>query len=203
MARLPRIDFPGVPQHLVVRGNNRGLMFRDDGDRLLATGHAQGELSELMQRVGRKFARVVNLRWGRTGSLFEGRFRSCLIDSEAYLFNCMAYIELNPVRAGIVAAPGDFRWSSYRQNASGSPRPPIAPHALYNGLGVGPNDRGKAYCEIVNAGTGDPEIERIRTSVRKCRALGSEAFCARIEGRLERAVAPRERGRPKRGRVQK
>jgi REP-associated tyrosine transposase len=143
MPRLPRID---LPQHLVVRGNNRGAMFRDDADRiiflgyleealdacacdlhayalmdnhvhLLATGHALGELSEVMQRVGRKFARVVNLRWGRTGTLFEGRFRSSLVDSEAYLFTCMTYIELNPVRAGIAAAPdGAARWA--RRNSA-------------------------------------------------------------------------------------
>jgi putative transposase len=114
MARLARIDIPGIPQHLIVRGNNRSLMFRDDADRcifmgfldqslaecacdlhayvlmsnhvhLLATGHVEGELSQLMQRIGRKYARLVNLRWGRTGTLFEGRFRSSLVDSEAYL----------------------------------------------------------------------------------------------------------------------
>src|SRR5690349_8843778 len=120
MARLPRIDVPGVPQHLIVRGNNRSTLFRDDADRcvflqlleralddcvcdlhayvlmdnhvhLLATGNASGELSEMMQRIGRKFARLVNLRWDRTGTLFEGRFRSSLVDSENYLLTCMRY----------------------------------------------------------------------------------------------------------------
>ena len=232
MARMPRIDLPDVPQHIIVRGNNRGLIFRDDADRLiflryleealdacacdlhayvlmdnhvhlLATAHIRGELSELMQRVGRKFARVINMRWGRTGTLFEGRFRSSLIDSEAYLLNCMAYIELNPVRAGIATAPGAFAWSSYGQNAGGSPRPPITPHPIYGSLGTQPADRGKAYRDLVNAGLGSPDIERIRASIRKCRALGSDAFCAQVEARLERTVAPREQGRPKRGQVQK
>lgn len=228
MSRLPRIDFPGVPQHLIVRGNNRGLMFRDDGDRIvflrylqdaldacacdlhayvlmdnhvhfLATGHAAGELSELMQRVGRKFARVVNLRWGRTGTLFEGRFRSSLVDTESYLFTCMSYIELNPVRAGMVSAPGDYAWSSYAHNASGNPRAPIVPHPLYFSLGVDAAERGKAYCDMVRAGPSDSDIERIRTSARKCRALGSEDFCAQLEARLERLVVAREQGRPRKG----
>src|SRR4026208_2512142 len=130
MARLPRIDVPGIPQHLIIRGNNRSILFRDDADRciflqlvekalgvcacdlhayvlmtnhvhLLATGHLVGELSEMMQRIERKFARLVALRWDRTATLSEGRFRSSLVQSEAYLFTCMQYIELNPVRAGI------------------------------------------------------------------------------------------------------
>ncbi len=226
MARLPRIDFPGVPQHLIVRGNNRGLMFRDDGDRiiflrylqdalgacvcdlhayvlmdnhvhLLATGHVAGELSELMQRIGRKFARVVNLRWGRTGTLFEGRFRSSLVDTETYLLTCMSYIELNPVRAGMVAAPGDYEWSSYRQNASGTPRLPVVPHPLYQALGAGPAERAKAYSGMVAAGLSDSDLDRIRTSARKCRALGSEQFCAQLEVRIGRAIVPRDQGRPK------
>jgi putative transposase len=228
MARLPRIDLPGLPQHLIVRGNNRGLMFRDDGDRiiflrylvealdacacdlhayvlmdnhvhLLATGHAPGELSELMQRVGRKFARVVNLRWGRTGTLFEGRFRSSLIDSDAYLFTCMSYIELNPMRAGMVDAPGDYIWSSFKENASGAPRAPLVPHPLYHELGASVLERGKAYRAMVDAGVSDGDIERVGDSVRKCRALGSEEFCEEVAARLQRTAAPRAQGRPENG----
>lgn len=228
MARLPRIDFPGMPQHLVVRGNNRGVLFRDDADRiiflryltealdacacdlhayvlmenhvhLLATGHLQGELSELMHRVGGKFARLMNLRWSRTGTLFEGRFRSSLVDSEQYLFTCMAYIELNPVRAGIVAAPRDYAWSSYRQNSSGSPEPPVVPHPLYHALGHAESERGSAYRAIVEAGLGDGALDRIRSSVRKCRVLGSEEFCSQVEARLARAVDPKQQGRPRKG----
>jgi putative transposase len=233
MSRLPRLDLPGVPQHLIVRGNNRATIFRDDGDRitflrylddaleacvcdlhayvlmdnhvhLLATGHVAGELSDFMQRVGRKYVRPFNLRWSRTGTLFEGRFRSSLVDSEAYLFTCMTYIELNPVRAGMVVAPGDFAWSSYRQNASGDPRGPLVPHPLYRDLGAGQVDRASAYREMVKIGLSDSDLERIRDSARKCRALGSEAFCARVEAELGRAAVPRPQGRPrKRGQVQK
>lgn len=233
MARLPRIDIPGVPQHLIVRGNNRGAMFRDEGDRiifmryleealdscgcdlhayvlmgnhvhLLATAQVRGGISELMQELGRKFARVFNLRWGRTGTLFEGRFRSSLVDSEAYLFTCMAYIELNPVRARMVDAPGDYPWSSFRSNSSGRPGAPLVPHRLYAGLGRSPAERACAYREMVESGVGKQELERIRAAAQKSRALGTPAFCARIEAELERTITPREKGRPrKRGQDQK
>ena len=129
MARLPRIDVPGVPQHLIVRGNNKADIFRDDADRaiflkfmedafaahacdlhafvlmtnhvhLVATGHLPGELSDLMQRIESKFAKLMNLRWGRSGTLFEGRFRSSLVETDRYFMTCMVYVECNPVRAG-------------------------------------------------------------------------------------------------------
>lgn len=228
MPRRPRIDVPGVPQHLIVRGNNRALLFRDDADRqifmtflgqaldtcacdlhayvlmpnhvhLLATGHLPGELSELMQRVGRKFARVMNIRWHRTGTLFEGRFRSSLVDSEAYLLTCMRYIELNPVRAGIVRNPGDFFWSSYHDNAGGSPSRPVVPHDLYRRLGAGPRQRAAEYVRLVAAGIREEDLSRIRESAAKCRALGSEAFCKEIGVQLARPVAPQPRGRPGKG----
>lgn len=226
MAKLPRIDVPGVPQHLIVRGNNGSDMFRDDADRsiflqflgealaacpcevhayvlmtnhvhLLTTGHVPGQLSEMMQRVGRKFARLVNPRWGRTGTLFEGRFWSSLIDSEVYLLTCMRYIELNPVRAGIVRHPRDFGWSSYRQNASGAPSFPLAAHELYLRLGQTPQARASTYRSLVESGVSDADLIRIRTSAAKCRALGSDAFCKELEARLDRPVSPRPPGRPK------
>ena len=233
MGRLPRIDIPGVPQHLIVRGNDRRAIFRDDGDRiifmryleealdvcgcdlhayvlmgnhvhLLVTAHGAGGISELMQELGRKFARVFNLRWGRTGTLFEGRFRSSLVDSEAYLFTCMAYIELNPVRVGMVAAPGDYPWSSFRLNSSGRPGPPLVPHPLYGGLGRSPAECASAYRRMVEGGVRTEELERIRAAAHKCRALGTARFCARMESELERSVTPRGRGRPKkRGQDQK
>ncbi len=233
MARLPRIDMPGVPQHLIVRGNNRVPMFRDDADRmvflrfleealgtcacdlhayvlmtnhvhLLATGHVAGELSEMMQRIGRRFARLMNERWGRTGTLFEGRFRSSLIDSEAYLLICMSYIELNPVRAAMVRSPTDYAWSSYRENSTGRPGKPLVPHPIYLGLGNTDTERSAAYCELVQAGVPDAELDRIRTCVRQCRALGPEEFCAAVGVELERPVGPRGPGRPrKRGQVEK
>ena len=228
MARLPRIDLPGVPQHLIVRGNNRTAIFRDDADRqvflgllvdglgacacevhayvlmgnhvhLLATGYREGELSDLMRRVGGKFARLMNLRWGRTGTLFEGRFRSSLVESESYLLTCMAYIELNPVRAGMVRHPADYPWSSYGENASGSPRSLIVPHELYGRLGMTSASRAAAYRELIDAGVSLEDIVRVRSSLQKSRALGGERFCADIAAQLERPVAPNPQGRPRKG----
>ena len=232
MARLPRIDVPGIPQHLIVRGNNRSLMFRDDADRciflgfleraladcacdlhayvlmpnhvhFLATGHVQGELSELIQRIGTKFARLMNLRWDRTGTLFEGRFRSSLVDSESYLLACMRYIDLNPVRAGMVRRPEDFRWSSYSSNATGAPGGYLVPHEIYLRLGGTSEERGSAYRALVAAGVPDEDLARIRESVTKCRALGDESFVRKLKEQLDRPVAPAAQGRPKRGQVEK
>ena len=232
MARLPRIDVPGIPQHLIVRGNNRSVLFRDDADRcifldlleksleacacelhayalmtnhvhLLATGHVAGDLSEMMQRIGRKFARLVNIRWNRTGTLFEGRFRSSLVQSESYLLTCMRYIELNPVRAGIVRHPKEYGWSSYRQNAGGDPAEPLTPHDLYIRLGRTPAERSGAYRALVDSGVTEDELARIRAGLAKCRALGSESFCREMADLLGRPVAPRAQGRPKRGQVEK
>ena len=104
-----------------------------------------GDLSELIQRVGRKFARLVNIRWSRTGTLFEGRFRSSLVDSDAYLLTCMRYIELNPVRGGIVRHPKEYGWSSYRQNAAGHPDALLKPHDLYVKLGSTREERAATY----------------------------------------------------------
>ncbi len=233
MARLPRIDVPGIPQHLIVRGNNRCAIFRDDADRmiylgflegalrtcacdlhafvlmtnhvhLLATGHADGEISALMQAVGRKFARLMNLRWGRTGTLFEGRFRSSLVESEAYLLSCMRYIELNPVRAGMVRHPADYRWSSFLANSTGNPSPPLVAHEVYSQLGADSDERGLNYRELIAAGISKGELEQIRTSARQGRALGSENFSNRLQEGLGRPVAPAWQGRPrKRGQEEK
>jgi putative transposase len=164
---------------------------------LLATGHVPGELSELMQRIGRKFARLMNLRWNRTGTVFEGRFRSSLVHSEAYLLTCMRYIELNPVRAGIVRHPKEFAWSSYRENAGGDPGGLLSPHDLYLRIGQSRDDRGAAYRALVQSGVSEVDLTRIRTCVAKCRALGSEDFCERMAEQLARPVVPRVPGRPK------
>ena len=166
---------------------------------LLATGHHLGDLSEVMQRLGRKFARLMNLRWGRTGTLFEGRFLSSLVDSEAYLLTCMKYIELNPVRAGMVRHPKEFGWSSYRQNASGRPGEFLTAHELYLRLGPEGESRAAAYRGLVESGISEEDLVRIRTSAAKCRALGSDEFCVEMDLQLDRPTAPRPQGRPKKG----
>jgi len=215
MARQSRIDVPGYPQHLVVRGNNRGSLFSDDSDRLfflrfmedalsrtgpdlhafalmsnhvhlLATGHRPGELSEFMHHLGSKFARLMNQRWGRTGALFEGRFRSSLVESDTYLVTCMRYIDLNPVRAGLVRHPVEYPWSSFRRNAGLAPLAPLVTSPAYLGLGGTTESRGLRYRELCECGLPAHEVECIRESIRKSRALGSPAFVKAIESKSRR-----------------
>src|SRR2546422_6579877 len=160
MPPSPRIDVPGFPQHLIARGNNRGPCFFNDRDRrvflkylgeacvihecdvhalvlmtnhvhLLATGKRPGSISRTMQSVERRYSRYVNSAYGRTGTLYDGRFKSSIVETGAYFLACMRYIELNPVRAGMVAMPADFAWSSFRQNSSGLPKGLITAHAEY------------------------------------------------------------------------
>ena len=221
MARQARIDVPGYPQHLVVRGNNRAPLFNNDSDRLfflrfmqdalarsgpdlhafalmsnhvhlLATGHRPGELSEFMHHLGSKFARLMNQRWGRTGTLFEGRFRSSLVESDSYLVTCMRYIDLNPARAGLVRHPGDYPWTSFRRNAGFEPLAPLVPHPAYLGLGDTIESRGRCYRELCESGLTTQDVACIRESVRKCRALGTPAFVKAIESKA--GVRPRNSG---------
>jgi len=148
MARLPRFIIPDQPQHVIVRGNNRDPIFFDDVDyqfyleklkqacekhecdlhayvlmtnhvHLLITPHTQHGLGKVMQMVGRYYVQYFNHSYQRTGTLWEGRYKATLIDSERYLLTCYRYIELNPVRAGMVEHAADYPWSSYRFNASG------------------------------------------------------------------------------------
>ncbi len=212
MARQARIDVPGYPQHLVVRGNNRAPLFGNDADRLLylrfmegalarsgaelhafalmsnhvhllATGHRPGELSAFMHHLGSKFARLMNQRWGRTGTLFEGRFRSIMVETDSYLVTCMRYIDLNPVRAGLVRHPADYPWSSFRRNAGLIPLDPLVASPAYLGLGETAESRGKSYRELCESGLAAHEVACIRESVRKSRALGSPAFVKAIESK--------------------
>ena len=149
MARLPRLDLPGIPQHIVQRGNDRQACFADAADylryrqelgeaalrydcalhayvlmtnhvHLLTTPREPGGVSRMMQAIGRRYVGSFNARYRRTGTLWEGRFKSALVDSEHYVLACYRYIELNPVRAGIVTSPREYRWSSHARNAHGT-----------------------------------------------------------------------------------
>ena len=217
MARPPRIDLPGIPQHLWVRGNNRGPMFFDDSDRyvfmrcldfakkkygcdlhafvlmtnhmhLLATGKEQGAISSMIQSIGRRFVRYTNGRRTRTGTLFEGRFKSSLVDTEHYFMTCMRYIELNPVRAGMVSSPGRYPWSSYRMNARGDPMEPLTPHPTYLALGDGEKARGAAYRELFKTPISDEDLKSIRAALSQSRAWGSEEFYEQLEAELDQPV---------------
>jgi len=226
MPRQPRVDLANTTQHVIQRGNNRESCFRSSEDRrcyldwlrdtsreldislhayvlmdnhvhLLATGKHTGAIGRMMQRLGRRYVRYFNAKHDRTGTLWEGRYRSCLVDSDHYVLACYRYIELNPVRAGMVADPGRFRWSSFLNNAHGNSDGLIAPHPTYLSLGRSPSERRRAYRGLFEAAVGDEELAAIRRHVHTGKVFGSEAFIRRIETGLDRPLRLRRPGRPK------
>lgn len=226
MARLPRLAVAGQPHHLIQRGTNRQPIFRDAADfermlqllmdhsratqvavhayvlmgnhfHLLVTPGQSTGLSTLMQGVGRAYVRYFNDRYQRTGTLWEGRFKGTVIDSERYLFICMAYIELNPVRAGLVAAPADYGWSSYLHNTGQRKDPLVREHPLFWALGNTPFAREAAYRDIVESGVAaDKQAEVTEATLRGWALGGLEGALAKQA--LPRRAVPLARGRPKR-----
>jgi putative transposase len=198
MGRGPRVCFPGLTQHVVQRGNNRRPVFRDDSDyrvfrellsresarcavavhayalmsnhfHLMATPVDHLGLSKMMQSVGRTYVPLFNCRYQRTGGLWEGRYRSFAIESETYWFRCLRYVELNPVRAGLVSSPEMYRWSSARAHISGLPDPLLTDHDLYLRLGSTPGERQQAWCAACQAGLPDQELAQLRSAIRSSR----------------------------------
>ena len=209
MSRKPRFQLVGVPQHVIQRGNNRESCFhgaedcqrylndlheaaRRNGCRLhayvLMTNHVhllvtpmqEHGMPHLMQDLGRKYVRYINHTYRRTGTLWEGRYKSSLIDSDAYLLTCMRYIELNPVRARMVEHPGEYRWSSYAANAQGQANPLLSAHPLYEGLGSEPETRRHAYRELFRHHMGNDLLHAIREALNQELVLGRDDFKDRI-----------------------
>jgi putative transposase len=202
MARRPRVQVANVSQHVLNRGNNRTDIFRAEEDYLfflfalrdaslrcqldvhayvlmtnhfhiVATPHAANGLSRAMRLVGTKYVPYFNRRYMRTGHLFEGRFKSSVIDTEIYWFTCMRYVELNPVRAGLVADPGDYRWSSYRSNALGTHDRLITPHSLYRSLGQSAVSRQQSWRELCGEAISTEDLVDIREATRFGGVIGS------------------------------
>lgn len=217
MARLPRIVVPGQAMHIIQRGNNRQAVFFCDGDYLiyldtlkqaaaahgcaihayvLMTNHVHLLLTPertegpawLMQAVGRRYVRHVNGGYRRTGTLWEGRYKSALIDSERYLLTCSRYIELNPVRAGMVDRPEDYRWSSYRCNATGRRDEVTQPHPLYNRLGVDAEMRQAAYRALFAGHIDDAVLTSIRQGTEAGEVIGNDRFRDEIAAMVKRRV---------------
>lgn len=211
--------------HVTQRGVNRGAIFIDDDDRhhfrcllrrafrddgvdlhafvlmgnhfhLLLTPRATHVLSRALGRVGQAYAQRFNLRHGRCGALWQGRFKSCLVQDEAYLLMVMRYIELNPVRAAMVEAPEDYRWSSVHTHLGQARDPLVAPHPLYLAMGHDPAERALAYGRWLRAGIAPAELRHLRAYAGQERALGDERFQHMVETTLGRPVAYRKRGRP-------
>ena len=227
MARQPRFDLPGIPQHVVQRGNNRLPCFLDDLDRqrylqclrqalgrfgcrlhayvlmsnhvhLLLTPGEEGALSRLMHTFSRNYAALFNGRHGRTGTLWEGRYKACLVDSGSYFLACSRYIELNPVRAWMVAGPGDYPWSSHRAHAGEHEDPLLVAHSEYLALGADPTARAVAYRALFEDALPTELVAEIRDYLQQQKVLGTDRFRAWVEARTGRFATVRALGRPPR-----
>jgi putative transposase len=164
---------------------------------LLAQGQKPAAIPGLMQSLGRRYVRYVNRTYGRTGTLFEGRYRASLVESERYLLTCMRYIELNPVRARIAARPADYRWSSFRNHAGQDTLSWIAQPDEYRRLGKSRRERAEAYRALFDTPMGNYELGVIREHLNKDCALGSSRFQAEIERMAGRRARVVPQGRPR------
>lgn len=160
---------------------------------LVSTEH-EGAISKMMQSIGRYYVLYINKTYQRTGTLWEGRYESTLVDSDNYLFTVMRYIEMNPVRAGMVEHPVDYPWSSYQANALGKSIRLLTPHEQYVQLGDTFTERCSRYVGLFDAYLSDNTLELIRTSTNKAWVLGSERFKRQVETQINRRVEPANRG---------
>jgi REP-associated tyrosine transposase len=161
---------------------------------LLITPRLAGAIGKVMQSVGRRYVQYFNRLTRCTGTLWEGRYRATLIDSEAYLFTCYRYIELNPVRAGLTLHPANYRWSSHGANALGRPDPLITPHELYHALGRNHHERRRAYRALFRVAIDEPVVAEIREATNRAWALGPEQFHRSIGPLIARRSRPLPRG---------
>jgi putative transposase len=216
-----------MPQHVIQRGNNREPCFYATGDyryyletlgealqrydcqlhsyvlmtnhvHLLVTPLASCGISHMMQATGRKYVQYINRACRRSGTLWEGRYKASLIDSDAWLLTCLRYIEMNPVRAGMLPHPGEYRWSSYTANAQGLSNSLLRPHDLYLALGKDPADRQYAYRELFRRELDSRQIHEIREVSKQELVLGREDFKDKIAQMTRRQVRRGKDGRPSR-----
>ena len=162
---------------------------------LLMTPHTENGISKVMQYIGRYYVQYFNFQYQRTGTLWEGRYRATLLDSDGYLLTCSRYIELNPVRAGMVKDPAEYPWSSYHYNALGKDDRLITPHVVYNALGMdNVVSRRSNYHALFARLIPDSELEAIRVATNKAWVLGDDGFKAKVEKLMARQVQPKSRG---------
>jgi REP-associated tyrosine transposase len=226
MARLPRYFIPEQPQHIIQRGNNREPIFAADEDyqfylecllqaskehgldihayvlmtnhiHLLATPSFESSIPKTFQSIGRRYVQYFNHTYNRTGTLWEGRYKATIIDSEQYLLNCSRYIELNPVRADMVEHCKHYPWSSYHRNALGVDDELIKPHDLYSQLGKDAVEQQINYRNLFTCHLSKELLNDIREATNKGWALGNETFLAKVEVLNDRRLKPRKAGRHK------
>lgn len=219
MPRRARIAIAGIPWHVIQRGNNRSACFYAEEDyrryletlyeqaskqdcaihayvlmtnhvHLLLTPNRPDGVALLMKHLGQRYVQYINRTYHRSGTLWEGRFRSCLTQSEDYVLSCYRYIELNPVRADMVRHPRDYRWSSYHANGEGRADPVISPHEEYLRLGR------SAYKDLFAAHLDPDRVDEIRQATNGNYALGNARFKSEIEQALGRRATPGRSGRP-------
>ena len=225
MPRRARLAVPGIPWHIIQRGNNRSVCFYADTDylryletlaeqadkygcrihayclmtnhvHLLVTPERADSASLMMKHLGQRYVQYINRSYQRTGTLWEGRFRSCLAQDDDYVLVCYRYIELNPVRAGMVVHPGEYRWSSYATNGQGLPNIMISPHSEYLSLDSTDESRRQAYRGLFRSHMDAELIDEIRHATNGNFALGNEQFKQKIAKMLQRRVTPLKAGRP-------
>jgi len=226
MPRMPRFFAEGVPQHVVQRGNDRRPIFLELEDyahflacllsavrkhgaaihgyvlmtnhvHLLMTPTTATTIPKAMQSTFSRYVTYFNARNQRTGTLLESRYRAAIVDDEHYLVACMRYIELNPVRAGLVTHPAEYRWSSFRANAFGAPDDLLTPHPAFRALGVSRDDRGTAYVDLFRGAMPDADLDLIRDATQHAWAIGGKGFRERTSSwgrRAERLPLGRPRG---------
>jgi putative transposase len=227
MPRRARLRIAGIPLHIIQRGNNRGVCFFSESDyyvylqclrelsaryscdvhayvlmtnhvHLLLTPRVPDGASVLMKHLGQHYVQYVNRTHGRSGTLWEGRFRSSLVEIEWYFLRCQRYIELNPVRAGIVRSPEAYRWSSFAANALGRRDALVTPHAAFIALGGEDSGRRAAYLELFRTELEPRELDEIRMSTNAGYAIGTERFRREVEQEVGRRAGPGKSGRPTR-----
>lgn len=226
MPRKQRFNLIGIPQHVIQRGNNREPCFYAEDDywryledlkesaekydcrihayvlmtnhvHLLVTPMKESGISQMMQALGRRYVYYINKTYKRTGTLWEGRYKSSLIDSDNYLLTCMRYIELNPIRASMVNHPGEYKWSSYHANAQGDINSLIESHPLYIELGTNEKVRQENYRELFRHHMDNDILHEIRESLNHELVLGHSYFKDKIEEVTQRQTKIGQPGRPR------
>jgi putative transposase len=226
MPRRARLSLPGVTWHILQRGNNRADCFFADEDyqyylaqladlcvrfdcalhayvlmpnhvHLLLTPQNTDSAAQLMKNLGQRYVQYVNRTYRRSGTLWEGRFRSCLTQDEKYTLDCYRYIESNPVRKGIASRPQDYLWSSVHGNALAEQDTILRPHRQYLALGTSEQERRNAYLKLLETPLDGITLRQIRSSTNSNFVLGDGSFQQEMSLRLKCRVTPGKKGRPR------
>ena len=226
MPRKPRFFVANVANHIIQRGNNKDAVFFEEEDyrkyltilneaaikhgvkihayvlmtnhiHLLATADTNTGISQLMQQIGRFYVPYVNFKYNRTGTLWEGRFKSSLVADDIYLLACMRYIEMNPVRAKMVTSPQKYKWSSYHSNVRGTYDPLISEHVSYKALARSRKKQQETYRDLFLEHLDEKTLNEINNCVQTGTPLGDNKFRSQIESKLKIKVGYNTRGRPK------